>query len=101
MTDYLAKARQGRIIALNLHQSGAVMFFPEELDEPVATARPSSHHIITQVSKPMFVRSASVTSGAMIDVPRMEDVANTPLILTEEHAVSAEGAVENVLRLVA
>ncbi|MBW6416470.1 hypothetical protein [Celeribacter sp. PS-C1] len=101
MTDYFEKARQGRIIALNLHQSGAVMFFPEDMEDAAMTARPSSHHIITQVSKPMFVRSASITSGAMIDAPRLENVANTPLVLTEEHAVSAEDAVENVLHLVA
>ncbi|WP_434289532.1 hypothetical protein [Celeribacter sp. SCSIO 80788] len=95
MTDYFAKARKGRIIALNLYQSGAVMFFPEEFGEIVSTERSTSRHVVTQMSKPMFVRSVSVQSGALIEAPRPEKVANAPFVLTEEHAV------ENVLRLVA
>jgi hypothetical protein len=95
MTDYIAKARQGRIIALNLCQNGAVMFFPEEMDEIVTTECPTSRQAMTRISKPMFVRSASVQSGTPIEAPHPEEVANVPFVLTEEHAV------ENVLRLVA
>ncbi|SFK11369.1 hypothetical protein [Celeribacter neptunius] len=99
MTDYIAKARQGRTIALSQSQSGSVMFFPEEFEDVAAQDRRSSRRTINEMSKPMFVRSSSVRAGtmarAMIDAPNVEEAANTPLILT------AEDAIENVMRLAA
>ncbi len=91
MTDYFAKARKGRIIALNLHQSGAVMFFPEDMEEPVASARPDAEQIMTQRSKAMFVRSDATQAEA----------ANVPCVPTDGRVAHDAGAVANVLRLVA
>lgn len=106
MTDYLSKARQGRILALSLHQSGAVMFFPEDTveAEEMKTERPmmEPRNVVTQMTKPMFVRSVSVTAGAPITAPHPEEVANTPFLLTEAHAVEDEDQVlKDVLRHVA
>lgn len=95
MTDYIAKARAGRVIALNMCQSGTVMFFPEEMTGSATVERPANRHVMTQMRKPMFVRSASMHAQAAIKTPELEEVANAPFVLTEEHAV------EDVLRLVA
>ena len=86
MTDYIAKARAGRTLAINIHRSGAVMFFPEDIVEvaPVATRQ-----IVTSMVKPMFVRSAALHPSAEVKAPSMDQVANAqPFVLTEEHAVT-------------
>ncbi|AJE45239.1 hypothetical protein [Celeribacter indicus] len=86
MIDYFAKAREGRIAALDLHRSGAVMFFPEGMDDAPARPAIAPRELIAQVNKPMFLRSASVTGSAVRDLP--EPAANGPLLLTEDLVVS-------------
>lgn len=100
MICYFDKARQGRTIALNLHQNGAVMFFPEEIEAMELSDRPAIRQAITQMSKPMFVRSSSVETGAMIGTPRAENSADVPYLLTNALAVE-DDTIETVLRLVA
>lgn len=92
MTDYLAKARQGRVVALNQSRSGSEMFFPEEMGESLNDERLSRRRAMSTMSKPMFVRSSSVRMGAIANASRTGEVANDPLVLTAEYAV------ENVLR---
>lgn len=60
MNDYFDKARNGRITALDFHQSGTVMFFPSDLHEVELTGRPVIRQEIAQTSKPMFLRSSTV-----------------------------------------
>eukprot|EP00163_Fabomonas_tropica_P030612 TRINITY_DN7006_c0_g1_i1.p1 TRINITY_DN7006_c0_g1~~TRINITY_DN7006_c0_g1_i1.p1 ORF type:complete len:144 (-),score=10.73 TRINITY_DN7006_c0_g1_i1:22-453(-) len=100
MICYFDKARQGRTIALSLHQNGAVMFFPEEIEAMELSDRPAIRQAITQMSKPMFVRSSSVETGAMIGTPRAENSADVPYLLTNALAVE-DDTIETVLRLVA
>lgn len=88
MTDFIAKARAGRVIALEYHRSGAVMFFPEELEDTVVTSR----RRVTHVGKPMFVRSSAMDMGTSYVAPRPEQAANAPLQLREDQLV------ENVMR---
>ncbi|WP_417250418.1 hypothetical protein [Celeribacter sp.] len=83
MTDFIAKARANRVIALKLHKSGTVMFFPDDIPE-VGTSRK-----VTHISKPMFVRSQSLRDAAIVATPAKEAVANLadePLVLGREHA---------------
>ena len=86
MTDFIAKARAGRIIAINAHNSGAVMFFPEDIVETKVERR----QIVATMVKPMFVRSAALHPSGQVKAPPMDQVANAqPYVLTDEHAVTA------------
>ncbi|GAA3860045.1 hypothetical protein [Celeribacter arenosi] len=80
MTDYIAKARSNRVIALSHHQSGAVMFFPQDMSEERTGAR----QLITRMSKPMFVRSTAITASSRVTAPDMENVANEPYQLSAD-----------------
>ncbi|SDF67936.1 hypothetical protein SAMN04488117_106126 [Celeribacter baekdonensis] len=100
MTRYFDKARQGRTIALNLHQSGAVMFFPEEIEAMDLSERPVIRQTITQMSKPMFVRSSSVETGAKIGTAQAGNSGDAPYLLTNALALN-DDTIETVLQLVA
>lgn len=97
MIDFIAKARENRIIALSLHTNGSVMFFPEEDSVHSEMQAGSPSRSVTHVSKPMFVRSEAMKTSALIDTPHQDFVANdmaasaSPdvFVLTEEHAISS------------
>lgn len=84
MTDFRAKARRGRIIALQLHQANTVIFFPEEPEHDVTPIR----RTVSAMSKPMFVRSSTLTTDMIARAPEPETVANGPLVLTEAQLVA-------------
>lgn len=89
MTDFIAKARANRVIALNLRQNGAMMFFPEE-EQNIPNEASQEVRRAVHLTKPMFVRSASLHAAAIVKAPDNADVANTgsePLVLTEDLAV--------------
>jgi hypothetical protein len=96
MIDFIAKARENRIIALSLHTNGSVMFFPEEDFAPSQMQVGASRRSVTHVSKPMFVRSEALKTSALIQKPNQDLVANDMaasapsdvFVLTEEHAIS-------------
>ncbi|WP_439103992.1 hypothetical protein [Celeribacter marinus] len=58
MTNFLAKARSNRLIALAQHEKGAVMFFPNAcVDASGSMTDVSTRVVMAQIAKPMFVRS--------------------------------------------
>ncbi|MCA0042264.1 hypothetical protein [Celeribacter litoreus] len=59
MTDYAEKAREGRAVALSLQESGGVVFFPEGFDDHIHCPVETTRRVVTQMSKPLFVRSES------------------------------------------
>lgn len=85
MTDFIAKARANRVIALGSHRSGTTMFFPEDaVEQRLRIGRQIPH-----AGKPMFMRSRSSRNGAYAKVHALDTVANrsvTPFSSTRDHA---------------
>lgn len=96
MIDFIAKARENRIIALNLSTKGTEMFFPEDdtatLDGQLDTGRGA----MTYMSRSMRLRSPSVQTSAVIETPHSGMIANAQtnqapqdvFILTAEFAIA-------------
>lgn len=92
MTDYLAKARSNRLIALNLRKTGADMFFPQDADDGPAENAHSDRGSLKCISKPMFVRSVTLEVQPALATPSGQDTANCralPFLLGDEHSVAA------------
>lgn len=94
MTDFIAKARAGRTIALESHRLRAVMFFPEETEVSAAPER----RTVSEISKPMFVRSVRVRTDMIAKAPAPETVANAPLLLTEAQKVPVDDMIATVMK---
>mgnify|MGYP001079872819 CR=1 FL=1 len=92
MNDFIAKARENRIVALSLHRNGTMMFFPEtDIDPQGNMSELETRRAMMQVSKPMFVRSQSLAGSAIVAAPDHATVANAPnepFVLTQELAVN-------------
>lgn len=101
MTDFIAKARKNRIIALNLNTKGTMIFFPE--DDSTLVGADVSRRAMTHISKPMFVRSQAVQTSAMIEVPHKDLVANdtTSIAPQDVFVLTEDLAISNVMRLAA